>query len=357
MGKPIQGTQIFLLDQHQQPVPPLARGELYIAGLGVSQGYCQKPQETSERYIDLKIVDKTFRVYRTGDFARLNHNNEYEYLGRADQQIKIHGFRVEVDEIINAIQLIHSIKQAFVMGHMTTTGQQELVAYLVYNEGEKVTTDQLRNELSKSLPDYMIPHYYINLTSLPLNQNGKIDKHALPLPERNIFIKSFEYQSVMEKEIAQCWQELLPKSDFDRLSNFFYIGGHSLLAARLVAKFKCKFSVDFTLEDIFSYSTITEQAKKIEDYLKKNDSQMMSFVKLDRPQEIPLSFSQQRLWYLQHAEGKTPISNIPIVIKIQGQLNIPALEESINYIIQRHEILRTVYESVIVIFATYCEIS
>jgi amino acid adenylation domain-containing protein len=344
IGKPILGTQIYLLDQHQLPTPHLAKGEIYIAGLGVTQGYCQRADETNQRYIMLNIGGTSLRVYRTGDLARLNHDQEYEYLGRIDQQIKIHGFRVELDEIIKTIQRHPDIAQAYVMSHPSANGTQELTGYLIANTEKPVTTDVLHQWLSHWLPDYMIPHHLMFLTELPLNTNGKIDRFALPLPHQNTEPTTLDYQTDLEHDIARFWQTLLIDVNLTRNTNFFYAGGHSLLAARLLAKLKSHYQITCHLEDIFQYPTIAGQAQLISERLNTQPLHPTIFFDETRPEHIPLSYGQERLWYLQYAEKSLPISNIPIVITIKGALHIQALESSLQHIIQRHEILRTVYQ-------------
>ena len=346
IGKPILGTQIYLLDQHQIPTPPLAKGEIYIAGAGVTLGYCQRAEETNQRYVLLNIAGTSIRVYRTGDLARLNHEHEYDYLGRIDQQIKIHGFRVELDEIVKTIQRHPDIIQAYVMSHTSANGTQELTGYLVSNTAEPVTPEALRQWLGRWLPDYMIPQHLMLLAELPLNTNGKIDRFALPLPNQGIESANFDYQTDLEHEIASFWQTLLVDVNLTRDTNFFYVGGHSLLAARLLAKLKSHYHIICHLEELFQCPTIATQAQLISERLNTQPLCPTISFSETRPATIPLSYGQERLWYLQYAEKNLPISNIPIVITIQGTLNIQVLESSLQHIIQRHEILRTIYQQV-----------
>lgn len=342
IGKPILGTQILLLDHHQQPVPKLVRGEIYIGGEGVASGYCQREEENKQRFVHLH--EKNMKFYRTGDLARVNHAGELEYLGRIDQQIKIRGFRIEPDEISQVLKKHSQIAQAYVMTHPEIDNGQQLIAYIVAKEDQEIDSVELGNWLKQSLPEYMVPQYFQILKRLPINLNGKIDRAALPLPGRRTLVQDEKYTEI-ETALVKMWQELLGKSSFQRLDNFFHVGGHSLLAARLQANIKKMFDIAFNLEEIFENPTIAAIAKIVHERKEQNNHLAQKFEILKRPQEIPLSFSQQRLWYLQYAEEATPISNIPIVVRIKGNLDVNALTQSFNHIIQRHEILRTTYHS------------
>ena len=344
IGAPILGTTLYLLDKQQLPVPFLARGELYIAGPGVTLGYCNRSEETKSRYLTLELGEKTVLVYRTGDLARLNHENEYEYLGRIDQQIKIHGYRIEIDEIVNTLQLHPQIKQAYVK--VSALNQEDTLAcYLVLNSDGGWVVDDLRQWLQQRLPDYMIPQYFVVLDAFPLNSNGKIDRAALPNPVSQAQLSDSNdhaYQNELEVEIADLWRSILPNAQLDRQSNFFYHGGHSLLAVRLLAKLKSRYAIDCHLEALFRYSTIAAQATLVKQRLQEG-TLSAEWTVAARGEKIPLSYGQERLWYLQYAEKNRPISNIPIVISIRGQLDIEALEAAWQTIVKRHEILRTVY--------------
>lgn len=344
IGKAISGTQIFLLDSHHQPVPKLVRGEIYIAGEGVTQGYCNSVEGNQAHFIELEMNGKKVKLYCTGDLARINHSLLLEYLGRKDQQIKIRGFRVEPDEIAHALKQHTEIKQAYVMTHPEIEGGQQLLAYVVAREQNELDKNSLSSWLLQRLPDYMVPHYFLQLSALPVNINGKIDRAQLPLP-RSHEAPSCEANTEIETSLAVLWQSLLGNNKFKCNDNFFYVGGHSLLAARLQAKIQETFGIEFKLEEIFEYPSITEQANLIKRYMPL-DSMQKKFELLPRPNEIPVSFSQQRLWYLQYAEDATPISNIPITINIEGDLNVTALTKAFKYIIERHEILRTTYHSI-----------
>ncbi|MBA2651014.1 MAG: amino acid adenylation domain-containing protein [Tatlockia sp.] len=345
IGKAIADTKIYLLDESQQPVPKLARGEIYISGKGVSQGYCNREKENLERFVSLEINGESIKLYRTGDLAKLNHASELVYLGRKDEQIKIRGFRVEPGEIVSALKQQSNIEHAYVITHPEIDAGQQLIAYVVTkNKNESLDREQLVSWLSERLADYMIPNYFIQLAALPLNSNGKIDRGQLPLPGP-IKTSTDELHSALESSLVEIWQTLLRKNTISREDNFFYIGGHSLLAALLQSKIQDLFKVEFKLEEIFAYPSVAEQAKLINERQLKCTLAPSQFETLPRPDNLPLSYSQQRLWYLQYAEAETPISNIPIMIRIHGKLNLRALTQAFKSIIQRHEILRTTYHS------------
>lgn len=344
IGWPIDGTQIFLLDTRMQPVPKLAKGEIYIAGPGVTLGYCNREEETKARYVEIKTKDGAILAYRTGDLARLNADNEYEYLGRLDHQIKLHGFRIELNEITKHVKNHKDVKDAFVMEAKINEESTQLVAYI--ESDEPLNQIDMIQWLSQWLPDYMIPKYLVFIEKLPLNTNGKIDRNALPLPEKIKSTGEIAYDSPLEKDIAAIWADLLGQSELNRDSHFFYVGGHSLLAARLAAKFKSQFNIACHLEELFHNPTIKSQAILIASRLAIDKMPEEALFSQARPQTIPLSYGQERLWYLQYTLKELPISNIPIVIKIKGRLNVQALEWSINQVILRHEILRTNYVTV-----------
>lgn len=339
IGRPILGTTLYVLDQYQLPVPPLARGELYIGGPGVTLGYCRRPEETASRYMLLELNGKQERVYRTGDLVRLNHDHDYEYLGRIDHQVKLSGYRIELDEIVYALQQHQSIIQAYVMVR-TVENEQALVAYIIFSSGNSVSIEELRQWLLQRLPDYMVPHYFIMLDAFPLNANGKVDRHALPEPSVCPLVES-NYQNDIEKNIALLWQSLLGERVISRDANFFHQGGHSLLAARLLAKLNAHFSVLCHLDELFRFPSISTQAQLVSQRLQEKP--IHRWMLAERPEFPPLSYGQERLWYIQQAEKNIPISNIPIVVTFHGKLDIAALESALQAVVKRHEILRTVY--------------
>lgn len=345
IGFPISGTQIVLLDQNMHPVPKLVRGEVCIAGEGVSLGYCNREEETKERFIDLTINGVNTRLYRTGDLARINHSNELEYLGRLDHQIKIRGFRVEPGEVAHILMRHDAVKQAFVMTHSEVNAGEQLIAYIVLHDAS-FELGSLKKWLGEQVPDYMLPGHLVQLDALPINNNGKVDRKQLPLPEQSRPANVDKYETDTEQQLADIWKTLWPVSSFSRLDNFFHVGGHSLLAARLQAKISSLFAIDIKLEEIFEYPDIARQAALIDERQQAKSHASSQFTIVERPKEIPLSSSQQRLWYLQYAEEATPISNIPIVVTVHGKLDLKALEDSFKSIISRHEILRTTYESI-----------
>lgn len=346
IGTAITGTTILLLDEHQQIVPSLKEGEIYIAGAGVSQGYCNRQDETDKRFVELNHLGKITRFYRTGDLARLNTKQELEYLGRIDFQMKIRGIRIEPGEIIHQLLSCPEIEQAYVCNHPEIDKGQQLIAYIVYKNGSKHNIDALKAQLNNHLPEYMLPKYFMILDKLPLNNNGKIERAALPFPDlTNTDEIVNEYQNTTEEKLAQIWQTLLPNKSFDRTANFFHLGGHSLLATRLLAAIREQFSVKYQLEEIFDNPSIESQATLIQQRLKL-DNLPIAIEPKNYTKKVTATDSQKRLWFLQQAEKNIPISNIPIVVKISGQLDIAALEQSLTSIIARHEILRTVYHTV-----------
>lgn len=342
IGQPITGTKIYLLDTHQQPVPLLAKGEIYIAGDGVTRGYCGNEDETKARFVELDLGNKKVRAYRTGDLARYNHKKELEYLGRVDDQVKINGFRIELNEIVKTIQSHPAVNQAHTIARTLPDGSAEIIAYVISQEAS-LTAEVLYEKLSQWLPDYMVPKHIVFLDTLPLNTNGKIDRHALPLPENQGDHPVSDFQNKFEREIAEVWKKVFGHEQFSRESNFFYVGGHSLLAAKLLAKLNARFNITSSLEELFRLTTIAAQANMVATRIQNKNQANSLLSQKTRPSQIPLSYGQERLWYLQYAIPDLPISNIPILITLNGILDVNAFELSMTRIIQRHEILRTVY--------------
>ena len=259
LGRPIANTRVYILDGRNEPVPIGVAGELYLGGVQVGRGYLNRPQLTAERFVmDPYSQSAGARLYKTGDLGRWLADGNLEYLGRNDFQVKIRGFRIELGEIEAKLADIEGVREAVVLARDDQPGERRLVAYVVAREGSSADAAMLREALARHLPDYMLPSAYVKLPSLPLTANGKLDRKALPAPEGDAFVtRTYEApQGEMEETLARIWSALLQHERIGRHDNFFELGGHSLMAVQVVTKIREEFSVDISLEQLFSNSTI-----------------------------------------------------------------------------------------------------
>ncbi|MBN3925213.1 non-ribosomal peptide synthetase [Nostoc sp. NMS4] len=344
IGRPIANTQIYILDTHLQLVPIGVAGELYTSGDGLARGYFNSSDLTAEKFIPHPWSSKSgSHLYKTGDLARYLPDGNIEFLGRIDHQVKIRGFRIELGEVEAAINQHLEVKEVKVIVIEDIPDNKRLVAYIVPNS-TNISTLELRNLLKVKLPDYMIPSAFVVLEKLPLTLNGKIDRRALPKPdpiqqlEENIFPVLTPFQEIL----TGIWTEILGIKQVGIHDNFFELGGHSLLATRVISQIRKAFKVELPLRCLFESPTVAELAKEIEK-TKKADLKVKlpNIGHTSRTSNIRLSYAQQRLWYLDQLNPHNAAYNIFDAVRIIGSLDIPALEQSLNEIIHRHEILRT----------------
>ncbi|MBE9167115.1 amino acid adenylation domain-containing protein [Pleurocapsales cyanobacterium LEGE 06147] len=360
IGKPFANTQLYILDSNLQPVPIGVAGELYIGGAGLARGYFNHPELTKEKFISNPFLEARSQelevntvpcslfpipcslLYKTGDKARYLADGNIEFLGRLDYQVKIRGFRIELGEIEAAISRYPQIKEVIVIAREDIPGDKQLVAYFV--SLQKLEVKQLRDFLKQKLPDYMIPSFWVELAALPLTPNGKIDRKSLPLPDPSAITLKENYiapRTPTEEKIADIWREVLNLKQVGIHDNFFELGGHSLLATQVVSKIRQSWSVELPLRKLFELPTIAELAVELEQSSERAEIPPIKPVSRDR--DIPLSFAQQRLWFLAQLEPDNPAYNIPEALRLQGRLDIKVLIKTLEAIIQRHEILRTTF--------------
>ncbi|MDZ7959081.1 MAG: amino acid adenylation domain-containing protein [Aulosira sp. DedQUE10] len=351
LGRPIANTQIYILDKHLQPVPMGVSGELYIGGLGIGQGYLHRPDLTAERFIPNPFsTEPGTRLYKTGDLGRYLPDGKVEFIGRSDHQVKIRGFRIELAEIEAVLCQHPSVREAVVVAR-EDAGEKRLVAYLVSNDRglENSNFSNCRSFLKERLPDYMLPSSFVMLEALPLTPNGKVNRQALPAPEQ-VRLQTHPLKTPstpVEEVIAGTWAQILSVEQVNIDDNFFELGGHSLLATQVVSQLRAAFSIDLSLRSLFEYPTVTALAEHIEIALKAGEKlQLPPIEQVARDGELPLSFAQIRLWFLEQLEPGSSTYNLSRALKLQGALNITALEESLTEIIRRHEILRTTFTCV-----------
>ncbi|MDJ0901106.1 MAG: amino acid adenylation domain-containing protein [Xenococcus sp. MO_188.B8] len=362
IGRPIANTEFYILDAHHQPVPIGVPGELFIGGDGLARGYLNRPELTQEKFIPnpfdkSKVKSQKRRnpasakdarerpprqsklLYKTGDLARYLPDGNIECLGRIDSQVKIRGFRIELGEIESVLSSHPQIQQAVVIAREDVPRDKRLVAYIVSSD-KSITSSQLRQFLKQKLPEYMVPSAFILLENLPLTPNGKVDRRALPIPEVEL-IREGEYvapHTATEEIIANLFAGVLKIENVGIHDNFFELGGHSLLATQLVSRLRKTLSVKLPLRSLFEAPTVGQLAEQINTATRGNIAPIRP---VSRDKNLPLSFAQQRLWFLDQLEGKSPAYNMPMALRLMGKLNVAALEQALAEIIQRHETLRT----------------
>ena len=351
IGKPIPNARIYILDGDLNPVPIGVPGQIYIGGDGLAWGYLNRPELTAETFVPNRFGDKRgARLYSTGDLGRYLSDGNIEFLGRIDNQVKIRGFRVELGEIEAVIGRCPSVQQAVVLAREKGIGDRWLVAYIVPNSETAPPASEVSGFLRNKLPDYMVPSAFVFLDSLPLTPNGKVNRKALPVPSQNCpeFEESFVApRTPVEELLANTWAEVLKLDRAGVHDNFFDLGGHSLLATQVISRICQAFKVELPLRALFERPTVAELAKRIEE-AHGQDPRLSTrpMVPVSRDRDLPLSFSQQRLWFLDQYEPNSSVYNIPRALRLRGPLNIGALEQSLNEIIRRHESLRTTFSLV-----------
>ncbi|BBH53188.1 non-ribosomal peptide synthetase [Fluviispira sanaruensis] len=348
IGKKFPNTNLYILDKNLKALPTGASGELFVGGISLSRGYLNMPELTHEKFIKNPYqteFEKEKRInahlYKTGDYVRLLPNNELEYIGRNDNQIKIRGHRIELSEIEKSINEFKGIKQSLVMGKILEKSQdQVLICY--YISLQKIDPNEIIEFISSSLPDYMIPGLFIHLTEIPLNSNGKLDQNKLPMPTIEKNINHISPRNELENNMTILWQNILGIS-YENISmndSFFTLGGNSINAIKLVNKIKKDLKLNISLQDVLKYKSI----EKIIEISKKNNCNENSIKKLcrDHTTKYYLSFAQERLWFIDKINSGLNSYNIPMVYNLDKNFNSESLKKSAQRIINRHEILRTI---------------
>ncbi|PHM27177.1 non-ribosomal peptide synthetase [Xenorhabdus ehlersii] len=346
IGRPISNTRLYLLNAYGQPVPLGAIGEIYIGGDGVACGYLNRPELTAERFLVDPFSDQLdARMYRTGDLARYLPDGNLEFLGRNDQQVKIRGFRIEPGEIETRLKEYPAVREAAVL--VLGDGQDKrLVAYIVAQADDGLINN-LRAHLSAVLPDYMVPAAFVRLDEFPLTPNGKLDRRALPVPGEEDFARQvYEVpQGETEMALAAIWRELLDVEQISRYDNFFALGGHSLLAMRVMNRVAA-LGAELPLTTLFKAPALLAFAKVVDERLNEQRGALPAITPTPHDGALPLSFAQQRLWFLAQFEGVSDTYHIPLALRLRGQLDIHAWQQALNHLFARHEALRSVFITV-----------
>jgi amino acid adenylation domain-containing protein len=360
IGRPVQNVQIYILDPQMDPVPPGTPGELYVGGVQVAIGYLNRPDLTAERFIpDPFSGAPGARLYRTGDLGRWRQDGTIDFLGRLDQQVKIRGVRIELEEIESVLNQHPSIRQCAVAAEGDGLDRQ-LVAYITADAASPTNSD-LRAHLAERLPEAMVPWRFVALETMPFSLNGKIDRAALrlaPRHEKDVQRQLTVPQTDTERQLAEIWQEVLGIPQIGIDENFFEMGGHSLRVTLAIAHMWDRFDAAVTLPDFFDRPTIAQLGAILDRQLAVRVDQPRSRVRVVPPGQLrpvrpvrregplPASFAQERLWFIEQFESGTAVYNISWGRGLCGPLNVAALESSLQELVRRHEVLRTTFATV-----------
>ncbi|TDC30238.1 amino acid adenylation domain-containing protein, partial [Micromonospora sp. 15K316] len=334
IGGPIANTRVFVLDKALTPVPPNVVGELYVAGDGLARGYLGQPGLTAERFVANPFGAAGERMYRTGDLVRWRAGGVLEFVGRADQQVKIRGFRIEPGEIEAALSQHPAVSNAAVVAFKSASGDNQLAAYVVAGRD----TDELRRYLTRRLPAYMVPSAIVSLDVLPLTPNGKLDRAALPAPETAV-PAGRSPRTAQEEILCTLFGEILQADGIHVDDDFFHRGGHSLLAARLVSRIRTVLGVELSIADLFEAPSVAQLVTRL-DGARAAPPRIRQGV---RPEQIPASFAQSRLWFVDRLDGAGSAYNVAYRVDLEGAVDPAALRAALMDVVARHEALRTVF--------------
>ena len=346
IGSPISNTHAYVLDEYLRPVPLGVIGDLYLAGDGLARGYLNQPALTAEKFLPHPHSDEPgARLYRTGDLARYLPDGCIEFIGRNDLQVKIRGYRIELGEIELMLGRHPAVRECVVV---VRGEDKQLVAYLTLASQQTPTTRELREFLGAKLPEYMVPALYVQLDQLPLTPNGKIDRRTLPDPESLAIDHGRECvapNTEVEAALVSIWEEILGAKQVSLTDNFFDLGGHSLLATQLISRVRERFRIELPLRSVFELPRLDEFASVIENSVPHSAKSAIIRPAM-RNGHVPLSFAQQRLWFLHQLVPDSPFYNIPTAMRLSGRLDQRALTRALSEIVRRHEVLRTAFTKI-----------
>lgn len=351
IGFPIANTEIHLLDEHRQPVNAGSPGEIYIGGAGLARGYRNLPKLTEERFIPHPAgVQPDARLYRTGDLGRICADGSLEHLGRIDHQVKVRGFRIELGEIEAVLEQQAEIRRAIVMAREDLPGDKQLVAYLVMAPEQTTNPAVLREKLCDSLPDYMIPVAFVSLDQVPLTPNGKVDRNALPAPgpQRLSPVNDFVApHTSSEVRLTELCAEVLRVERVGMQDNLLVLGADSIKLAQIVARVRESFNVEVPVRLLFEKPKVADLISSIESFQPGEAGTLQEPIELvPRTGRLPLSFSQERIWFFHQLNPDSLAYNFQSTIRFRGLLDTGCLERSLTEIVRRHEIYRTTFENV-----------
>ncbi|MEV5599801.1 amino acid adenylation domain-containing protein, partial [Streptomyces sp. NPDC052496] len=337
IGTPVVNGRLYVLDGTLRPVPPGVAGELYAAGPGLARGYLGRPALTAERFVADPFGPPGSRLYRTGDLVRWTADGTLEYLGRTDNQVKLRGFRIELGEIEAVLSEAAGVADALVLAAQDHAAGRRLVGY-VTTDGAAPESAALRAHVAAALPDYMVPAAFVVLDRWPLTPNGKIDRKALPAPSfTGAGAAGRAPRTPQEEILAGVFGEVLGVDSVSVDDNFFDLGGHSLLATRLTSRIRTALGAELSVRAVFEAPTVAQLAAR----LREAGSARTALAPMARPDVLPMSFAQRRLWFAFQVEGPSPTYNVPVALRLTGELNRAALEAALGDVVERHEALRT----------------
>lgn len=344
IGKPIPGSAAVVIDAHGKACPPGEVGEILIRTPYRAHGYYNLPEMTAEVFVPNPLSNNPDDiVYRTGDYGRLLEDGNFEFVGRKDHQVKIRGVRIELPEIENLLRTHESVGDVAVVDREDATGNKYLCAYVVLNR--EVEPGELKRHLAKSLPDFMMPSAIVELDSLPHTANGKVDRKALPAPsaDRKTYVAP---RTAVEEVVAGIWSEVLGIEQIGVEDNFFDLGGHSLLATQVISRVSSALQAEVPLRRLFEGPTVGQLSAAAEEALRNGAARAPRIERVARTDALPLSFAQQRLWFLDQLESGSAFYNVPAAVRLDGALDVEALKQALGEVVQRHEVLRTSFPTV-----------
>ncbi|MGF0263473.1 amino acid adenylation domain-containing protein, partial [Rhodococcus ruber] len=343
IGAAVADTDLYVLDEGLRPVPQGVEGELYLAGIQLARGYLRRPDLTADRFVADPFGAPGDRMYRTGDLVKWNTDGLIEYVGRTDFQVKLRGLRIELGEIESALLDHPGVRQAVVVVHSDETLGDHLVGYLV-TDGEPVDRTELAAAVRRRLPDYMVPSLFVELTEFPLNASGKLDRGALPEPDFSVLATEYRAPSTpTEETVVAAFESVLGVERLGVDDDFFALGGNSLSATRVVARINADHKVRIDVREFFDAPTAAQLATLVDAAMAAGDSHRPPLVPQVRPERVPLSLAQRRMWFLNRLDPGSAVNNITVVLRLSGALDVDALGAAVADVVTRHEVLRTVY--------------
>ncbi|MGU3437529.1 amino acid adenylation domain-containing protein [Actinomycetes bacterium M1A6_2h] len=344
IGSPVWNTGLYVLDARLEPVPVGVPGELYLSGAQLARGYVARPDLTADRFVASPYGRSGQRLYRTGDLAKWRGDGVVEYLGRTDFQVKIRGLRIELGEVESALMNQQAVDHAVAVAHTDDRGETELVAYVASAGAHHIDTEELTGALSRVLPSYMVPTLFMVLDDMPLSANGKVDRKALPAPRREAStLPSVPPRTDVERQIADTVAEVLGVPQPGVHDSFFEIGGNSLLATQVVSRLSSDLGTEVSIRDLFEAPSVAALAERVGRPSDSDSGTRAPLVARPRPERIPLSPAQQRLWFLNRFDTASPAYNMPFALRLTGEVNRDALVAALGDVLDRHESLRTTF--------------
>ncbi|MEU0029370.1 amino acid adenylation domain-containing protein, partial [Streptomyces sp. NPDC006335] len=344
IGRPLDNTRVYVLDSRLRPVPPGVAGELYVTGLGLARGYLGRPSLTAGRFVSCPFGGAGERMYRTGDVVRWRRDGDLEFVGRADDQVKIRGFRIEPGEIEAVLSGHERVARAVVVAREDQPGDRRLVAYVVPAVPGDGLDRELREFLRERLPDYLVPAAVVVVAGMPLTPNGKVDHRALPAPDYAAMAGTGAAPRTGPEEVmCELFADVLGLPRVGPDDNFFDLGGHSLLATRLVSRVRAALGAELSVRAVFEAPTVADLVRRV---TAASGATRPPLVPMERPERVPVSFAQQRMWFMNRMDGEAPATGVPVVFRLGGELDEDALRAALADVVARHEALRTVFTEI-----------